>query len=301
MRSGLRYLSISLGLSVLLSAMSATAVSAQAQAFIYTVTTSAPETSHERWSVRYEAGYGDHSADPLGFDGMEQGVAFQGRLGHGFTVRGQVALGLDSQSTSSSQEVEVLKDLRSASRGIGLSAGLGMRREWEGTGVLFGRVAAGHSFQTSMLFGNVSFERAFEPTRDSVDVITSIGWLRRVGSAVHVGAEALAEDLEGFWDPTRPRRSQDLRGALRPRRRPRPLVVAVRVRRPDLLRVAQRTHGPCGPAPRRSRQRPHGRMSFGYAFLARHRRALFRHPGAAEPRTLGRVPPPAIEDLVQAV
>ena len=201
MRSGLRYLSVSLGLSVLLSAVGATPVSAQAQAFIYTVTTSAPEASHERWSVRYDAGYGDHSADPLGFDGMEQGVAFQGRLGHGFTLRGQVALGLDSQSTSSSQEVEVLKDLRSASRGIGLSAGLGLRREWEGTGVLFGRVAAGHSFQTSKLFGNVSFERAFEPTRDGVDVITSIGWLRRVGSAVHVGAEALAEDLEGFWDP----------------------------------------------------------------------------------------------------
>jgi len=201
MRSSVRCLSISLGLSALLSAVSATSVLAQAQAFIYTVTPSAPATSHERWNVRYDAGYGSHSTDPLGFDGMEQGVTFQGRLLHGFTVRGQVALGLDSQSTSSSQEVEVLKDLRSASRGFGLSAGLGLRREWEGTGVLVGRVAAGQRFERSMLFGNVSFERAFEPTRDSVDVITSVGWLRRVGSAVHVGAEALAEDLEGFWDP----------------------------------------------------------------------------------------------------
>ncbi|HET6899920.1 MAG TPA: hypothetical protein VFK70_16305 [Vicinamibacteria bacterium] len=201
MRSGLRYLSISSGLSILLSAVGATSVFAQAQAFIYTVTTSAPGPSQERWNVRYDAGYGNDSTDPLGFDGMEQGVTFQGRLRHGFTVRGHVGLGLDSQSTSSSQEVEVLKDLRSASRGIGLSAGLGMRREWEGTGVLFGRLAAGHNFQTSMLFGNVSFERAFEQTRDGVDVITSLGWLRQVGRAVHVGAEALAEDLEGFWDP----------------------------------------------------------------------------------------------------
>jgi len=201
MRSVVRHLSILSGLWVLLSAVSATPVLAQDQAFIYTVNTSAPETLHQRWNVRYDAGYGNHSTDPLGFDGMEQGLAFQGPLGHGFTARGHVALGLADQSTSSSQEVEVLKDLRSASRGLGLAAGLGMRREWEGTSVLFGRVAAGHNFKTSMLFGNVSFERAFEQTRDGVDVITSIGWLRRVGSAVHVGAEALGEDLEGLWDP----------------------------------------------------------------------------------------------------
>jgi hypothetical protein len=34
-----------------------------------------------------------------------------------------------------------------------------------------------------------------------VDLITSVGWLHRAGAALHWGAEAIGEDLEGFWEP----------------------------------------------------------------------------------------------------
>ena len=44
------------------------------------------------------------------------------------------------------------------------------------------------------------FEKPFSAERDAVDLITTFGVARRVSSALHVGVEAIAEDLEGFWE-----------------------------------------------------------------------------------------------------
>lgn len=186
---------------VALIAMGGKPAFAQGRPFIFTVTTAAPAEPGERWTLRYDAGYAKRTTDPLGFDGMEQDVSFQGALGHGITLLGQMGVGLDGQATSTSQQIEVLKDVRPASRGLALALGVGIRREWEGSTILVGRVSTGHRFETSSLFGNVRFEKPFEQGRDRVDVITSVGWLRRFGRGLHVGAEAVGEDLEGLWEP----------------------------------------------------------------------------------------------------
>ena len=170
--------------------------------FVFTVTTTQVPGS-ERWSVHYDAGYAERTATPFGYGGVEQRVGVQGALGSGFTVLGQLGLGLDTgngQSTSIMQEAEILKDLLGPSRGLQLATGLGVRREWQGTTALLGRVSLGHVFAGSSLFGNLRFERPLAEGRDGVDLITSIGWLFRVGSALHLGLETIGEDFEGFWE-----------------------------------------------------------------------------------------------------
>ena len=59
----------------------------------------------------------------------------------------------------------------------------------------------GHTFPASSLFGNLRFEKPLETRRDALDLVTTAGWLHRIGPALHLGVEAIGEDLEGFWDP----------------------------------------------------------------------------------------------------
>jgi hypothetical protein len=179
-------------------AASATA-RAESQTFLFTVTT--PSEAKERWAVSYDTAVADRSDGPFGYDGLEQRVRLQGAFGHGFTVIGQAALGLNANKSSSSvQELEVLKDVVSSTGGGRLALGLGIRRKWDGSGVALGRVAVGRNFTRSSLFGNVRFERAFSKNRDGVDLITTLGWLRRVAPALQIGVESVAEDLEGLWE-----------------------------------------------------------------------------------------------------
>jgi hypothetical protein len=176
---------------------------AQTQPFVFTVTTLPANSADDRWAVRYEGGYGEHASEPMGFDGLTQRLSVQGSLPHGVTLLGQIGLGLGHDGaggTSTSQELEVLKDLTRARQAVGLTVGLGMRHEWEGTTVMLGRVSAGHDFGGALLFGNVRFERPFGTGRDSIDLITTLGYMHRIGRALHLGVEALGEDLEGFWE-----------------------------------------------------------------------------------------------------
>jgi hypothetical protein len=177
---------------------------AQTQPFLFTVTTLPATSPDDRWAVRYEAGYGQRTSEPFGFDGVAQRVVAQGSLGRGFTLLGQAGLGLASgahSSTSTSQEIELLKDLHGASHGVGVTVGLGMRHEWEGASVLMGRVSAGHRFERSSLFGNLRLEKPFEEGRDGVDLVSTLGWMHQVGTdAINLGVEAVGEDLEGFWE-----------------------------------------------------------------------------------------------------
>lgn len=187
-------------LPVLLFAAASLPAAAQARPFVFTVTTDAP-SQRERWTVHSETAYADRTQGPFGYDGLEQRVGIQGSLGHGFTVLGQLGLGVAGESsTNSTQEGEILKDVFGPRHGLRLAGGVGLRREWEGSTVLSGRVALGHAFQRSSLFGNLRLEKPFADDRDSVDLITSLGWLHDAGHGLHVGLEAIGQDLEGFWE-----------------------------------------------------------------------------------------------------
>ena len=177
------------------------AAEAQVRPFVFTVTT-APTQGSERWTVQYQAGYSERAAPAFANDGLEQRVGVQGDLGAGFTLLGSFGVAsLDAQAaTSTTQDAEVLKDLFGPERSFRVAAGAGLRREWEGTTTLLGRISLGRTFEASSLFANLRFERPFETGRDTLDLITTAGWLHHIGGGVHLGVEAIGEDLEGFWD-----------------------------------------------------------------------------------------------------
>ncbi len=45
------------------------------------------------------------------------------------------------------------------------------------------------------------FHKPLSVGRDELDVVTSVGWARKLTPAVSLGLEMVAEDLEGFWEP----------------------------------------------------------------------------------------------------
>jgi hypothetical protein len=73
--------------------------------------------------------------------------------------------------------------------------------EAEGVNVLLARVIAGRNTDASRLFGNLVFQKPMSSERDAVDLVTSVGWARKLTHGVSLGVEAVGEDLEGFWDP----------------------------------------------------------------------------------------------------
>jgi len=174
---------------------------AQSRAFVFSVTTIRPSPA-DAWTLQYDAGFGEQTVQALAEKGVDQRVSVQGALGAGFTVRGQFGLAIESEAGArSSQEAELLKDILSRPGGLSLAVGVGVRREWDGTTTWLGRIVVGRAFTPSWLYGNLRVEKSFAAGRDEVDLIATAGWLYRVGPALHVGVEAVAQDLEGFWEP----------------------------------------------------------------------------------------------------
>ena len=184
--------------------LATTTASAQViRPFVFTVTTSRADTGTgaRAWTAYYDAGYAERADEPFGYDGVGQRIGFQGGLGSRFTLLGHVAVGVKADAaTRSSQEAELLRDLLGPSSSLRLAVGLGGRREWEGTTAALGRVSLGWSDHNTLLFGNLGFEKPFAAGRDALDVISSLGWLQRLGRGWRVGVEAVGEDLEGLWE-----------------------------------------------------------------------------------------------------
>ena len=75
-----------------------------------------------------------------------------------------------------------------------------MLHEAEGVNVLLARFTAGHTAHSWLLHGNMVFQKPMSAGRDELDVVTSLGWARKLPHGVSLGAEMVGEDLEGFWD-----------------------------------------------------------------------------------------------------
>jgi len=189
-------------LSLLVGLLLAATAQAQERPFVYTVATTgnAPGPDTRSWAVYYDTGYGERPADPIGYDGAEQRLGFQGRPWRGLTLIGDVAVGTGGDTVRSSQQAELLTDLVGSRSKLRLAVGIGARREWEGTSTALARVSLGWSGDRALVFGNLRLEKPFERGRDPVDVITTLGWSQRLGHGLRVGVEGVGEDLEGFWE-----------------------------------------------------------------------------------------------------
>jgi len=171
------------------------------QPFLFSVTTltaNAPQ-----WSLNYSGSYGENTASPFGYSGVDQQVSVKGYLGSRFTLYANAALGFaNTGGTASAQQAEVLRDFIGGKQAFGPRLGLsfGVSRDYANVKSIFSRIAASFDAASWRFGGNMRFEKAFSSTRDDLDLITSIGFHHRIKGKLYAGFEAVGEDLEGFWE-----------------------------------------------------------------------------------------------------
>jgi len=178
-----------------------TALAAQAQdrPFVF-ATTTASEIAKPQVLVDYDVGVGERAFHNDTENGLEQRIGVQASLGR-WTLVGGIGLASVAGAYQSSQQGEVLFSvLTQRSSGVALAMGGGMLREAGGVDVALARIIAGREYDQWRLHGNVLFQKPLAANRDAIDLVTSVGWARRLNTAVALGIEGIGEDLEGFWD-----------------------------------------------------------------------------------------------------
>lgn len=189
-----------LTVSAALLGCSALNVGAQERPFLFSATPAGAGSAS--WNVYYDVGYGERTLGPFGHDGLEHNLGVQGRLGQRFTVLGRLGV-TSSGAAGSFGRAEVLMDvLGSRASRVRLDVGAGFVREREGVNVLVARVIGTRQSDRWRADVNLVLEKPLASRRDSADLITSLGWARRVGArGLFLGIEAVGEDLEGLWEP----------------------------------------------------------------------------------------------------
>ena len=163
--------------------------------------TTVRDASKSQVLVDYDVGLGERAFHSDMSNAPEQRVGMQASLGR-WTLVGRVGLSSVAGSYQRSQQGEALFSvLTQASSGVALAVGGGMLHEAGGVDVLLARFVAGREYQDWRLHGNVLFQIPRSASRDAVDLISTVGWARRLNPAVSLGVEGIGEDLEGFWDP----------------------------------------------------------------------------------------------------
>jgi hypothetical protein len=181
--------------------ISATIVVAQDRPFLFSVTTTTADPSKGSVRIDYDVGAGERVFQSDSGNQPEQRMGIQATRGR-FTLLGRVGLVAGGSSYQSSQAGEVLVSVfEPGSASFNLAAGGGVLHEATGVDVLLGHIVAGRESNDWRLHGNLVFQKPLASDRDAVDLITTFGWARKLTSAVAVGVEGVAEDVEGFWDP----------------------------------------------------------------------------------------------------
>jgi hypothetical protein len=176
-------------------------MAAQDTPFVFSVTTNT-DLSKPQAIVTLDAGAGEQAFHGYIDNGSEQRVGVQSSVGR-WTLVGHIGMATAAGTHGVSQQGEALFSvIRQRSSGITVAIGGGMLREADGVDVVLSRIVAGRDFDNWRLHGNVLFEKPLASNRDGLDLITTVGWARRVTEAVSLGVEGVGEDLEGFWDPT---------------------------------------------------------------------------------------------------
>jgi hypothetical protein len=184
-------------LYVVVLVAAATAAAAQERPFLFSVSTG---SSDAKPSARfdYDVGIGERAFQSDVANQPEQRVGLQASSGR-LTLLARLGISEAGSSYQSSQSGELLYSMLSSASPVSLAAGAGVLHEPTGVNVLLARVVAGRSTGASRMYGNLLFQKPLSSARDSLDLITSAGWARKLSHGVSLGVEAIGEDLEGFW------------------------------------------------------------------------------------------------------
>ena len=183
-------------LSVVIVATSVPAV-AQQRPFLFSVTTAEEPKPAVRFD--YDVGVGERAFQSDTANQPEQRVGVQASRGR-LTLLARFGVVDVGSSYQSSQSGEALYSILAPANRIALAAGGGVLHEADGVNVLLARVVGGINTPDSRLYGNLLFQKPLSSERDEFDLITSVGWARKLSPGVSLGVEAVGEDLEGFWD-----------------------------------------------------------------------------------------------------
>jgi len=174
---------------------------AQPGPFVFTTTTTSDQT---RPALRfdYDIGIAERAFQSDVANQPEERVGVQASRGR-LTLLARFGMTDAGSAYQSTQSAEALFSVLKGGKGIDLAAGGGVLHEASGVDVLLAHIVAGRNTSASHLYGNLVFEKplAAAAPRDSVDLITSVGWARNVSRNTSLGVEAVGEDLEGFWNP----------------------------------------------------------------------------------------------------
>jgi hypothetical protein len=186
-------------ISLVLVLVAATAIPAAAQErpFLFSVTTPTPDAPSAR--LDYDVGIGERAFQSDTSNQPEQRFGLHASYGR-VTLLARLGISEVGSAYQSTQSAEALFSMLGSGRSVALAAGGGVLHEPGGVNVLLARVVAGRNTDAWRLDGNLLFQKPLTTERDAVDLITSVGWTRRVASSVSLGVEAVGEDLEGFWE-----------------------------------------------------------------------------------------------------
>lgn len=182
---------------------------AQDRPFLLSVATTTSAQDARALRVDYDFGGGERAFRSSEATQPEQRIGVQASRGR-LTFIGRIGMVTTGSAYQSAQAGEVLVSLTDPARTrLSLAAGGGVLHEAQGTNVLLVRVAAAHESATWRLHGNMLLQKPLSGgrnaadlvARDAADLITSVGWARRITPSVALGVEGVAEDLEGFWNP----------------------------------------------------------------------------------------------------
>jgi len=117
------------------------------------------------------------------------------------SISSMTSLPVESHARPTFQQIEIMRPMFAAGS-LSVAAGGGLRQEWDGTRVLIARVVAGAGVGRGRLQGGVVMERATGSpvSHDAGDLVTTLGWSRRLGGRMSLGIEGIGQDLEGLWN-----------------------------------------------------------------------------------------------------
>lgn len=170
---------------------------AQDRPFLFSIATAADARPAAR--IDYDIGIGERAFQSDIANQPEQRIGLQASRGR-VTFLARVGIAEVGSSYQSSQSGEALYSILRPSRDVALAAGGGVLHEANGVNVLVARVVAGRNTDAWRLDANLQFQKPMSSERDTLDLITSVGWARKLSRGVSIGVEAIGEDLEGFWE-----------------------------------------------------------------------------------------------------
>jgi hypothetical protein len=157
--------------------------------------------------VRYTAGYGSGTFEPLGFDHVAQTVELDIPIGNRVVLMGTYGLDIENPtSPGTSRDMTQVEAMFDALRFSGwhLAVSGGVRQQYDGSTMALARLSLGKTAKTWSFAANLYGTRAFEGA-DAAQIkwnqyYASLGATAKVAPGVSLGLETVASDIESLWE-----------------------------------------------------------------------------------------------------